>query len=63
MEIVGQELVDIASEIVSTVEGASGIGIEYEDVVDIICEILVEKFNIGIIQEPSPFKSIDKLEK
>jgi hypothetical protein len=63
MEVVGQELVDIASEIVSTVEGANGIGIEYEDVVDIICEILVEKFNIEIIQEPSLFKSIDKLEK
>lgn len=51
MVISGQTLINIASEIVSTVEGASGIGIEYEDVVEIICELLVEKLDIGIASE------------
>jgi hypothetical protein len=36
---------DIASEIVSTVEGAYGIGVEYDDIVEIIIELLIEKYH------------------
>jgi hypothetical protein len=50
-EITGQDLTDIASETVSTVEGGFGFGLVYEDVVDVICELLIDKFELVVVPE------------
>lgn len=39
-----EELDNISREIVSTVEGSFGIGLGYEDVVDVIRLLLIEEF-------------------
>jgi hypothetical protein len=64
MEMIGQDLTNIASEVVSTVEGAFGIGLQYEDIVDIICEIFIEKFGVKLIANPEDtIQSLDKPEE
>jgi hypothetical protein len=64
MEMTGQDLTDIASETVSTVEGAFGLGLQYEDIVDVVCEIFIEKFGVRVIASPEDtLQSLDKLEE
>jgi hypothetical protein len=59
-EMTGQDLVNIASETVSTVEGGFGLGLEYEDIVDVVCELFIEKF--GVVLIPEEITVLDKLE-
>ena len=51
MGIARQELKNIALEVIDTVDAANMMGIDYEDIGDIISELLEEKFELTILAE------------
>jgi hypothetical protein len=51
MKINTNDLIEISSEIVSTIEGALGIGIYYDDIVDIVSELLIKKLELEVLTD------------
>ena len=51
MGLARQELKNIALEVIDTVDAANMMGIDYEDIGDIISELLEEKFDLGVLAE------------
>jgi len=41
-----QDLPNLSAEIVTIIEAANGIGLDYESIVDLVCEILEERIDL-----------------
>jgi hypothetical protein len=62
--MIAQELKDIAQEIDATIESCFALGFHLEDRVEIISEILIEKFHIIVEGNTEAFlEGIDKTEE
>ena len=54
MNTIKQELPNLSAEIITIIEAANGIGLDYESIVDIVCEVIEERINLIVSKNAIP---------